>query len=442
MTDKEKNQSDQHGTDNMSRREKFHGGKVSRSQSTTVSSKTMYKRVHPENSDKNKVPTGLSEDKKRKKRRNRLIRRVLVVVALLFILCGVTWLAKIYAETNNLLSNAYTPRSATTTVNGKKVKASDVNPQKDPISILVMGIDDNAQRKLGSARTDTMLLITLNPKTSNISMVSIPRDTYVDIYDGKSTQSQGKDKINAAYTTGGDSGAVATVEKFTGITVNYYLTIDFNAFEEIIDALGGITVDVPMDIHSEYASESPNDGPVIIKKGTQTLTGEQALVFARMRKIDNDIKRGERQQLVVRKVAEKAAQVGSITKYSKVVKALNGHFWTDMNSSQMLAIAQSGLTNDYAFHSYTFDWTSFDTPASGSVVGIYDDSLKYVMHKLKVNLGTEQKDSRDASGYTFKSNGLLSLKNYSDYSGMSYNYDTSDDSSSVESSSSASSVAN
>ncbi len=342
--------------------------------------------------------------------------KVLLVVVLLFALGSLAYGAKLFYEIKHVANNAYTPRTQDTTLNGKSLAHLNdgIDPTKDPYSVLVLGIDDDEERALGSARTDTMILVTVNPKEDLISMVSIPRDTYTYI---DTPEFQGKDKINAAYTYGGDEGAIQAVQDLLNIPINYFLTVDFIAFEHVIDALGGIDIDVPFDVHSEYASENYNDGEVIIKQGPQTLNGEQALVFARMRKVDTDIERGKRGQYVIEQTIKKATEVGSVTKYLNVIKAVDGHFWTDMSTDTMMAIVQSSLTKDYTFENYTFSWMSFDYFIHGTtlnMVGIHQDSLDFVSHRLRVSLGLEAPDERDQPDYQFETNGIVSATTYPD----------------------------
>lgn len=373
-----------------------------------------------------------SAKRKKTKKRNASswswIWKTLVVIFLICVIGGVSYAAKLLADVNNAANDAYTPRKRETTVNGKKVELDDdIDPLKDPISVLLMGIDDDEERALGSARTDTMILLTINPKDDKISMVSIPRDTYTYI---DTPKYKGMDKINAAYTYGGDEGAIQAVQDLLNLPINYYLTVDFISFEKVINALGGIEINVPFDIHQEYASENYTDGPVIIHKGKQTLNGADALVYARMRKVDTDIERGKRGQEVIEQTIKKATEVGSITKYTDVIKAIDGHFWTDMPMSTMKSIAQSGLTKQYKFDSYAFSWMSFDYEIHGGIsnmVGLHKDSLDYISHRLRLSLGLDKPDERDVDGYEFKSDEIVSEKTYPKdlMSSDSYQYDNS-----------------
>lgn len=353
-----------------------------------------------------------TDHKKNKKRQLPFLIKSLIIIILFSVIGAATYGAKLLADANNALDSAYKPRKKVSTMNGKKLNNlnDNIDPLKDPISILVMGIDDDEERALGSARTDTMMLLTINPKTEIISMVSIPRDTFTQINTDAFT---GKDKICIAYTYGGDEAAIQAVQDLMNVPINYYLTVDFISFEKVIDALGGVEIDVPFDIHQHYASENYTDGPVIIHKGKQVLNGENALVYARMRKVDTDIERGKRGQEVVQQAVKKASDVGSISKYNDVIQAIDGHFWTDMPKDTMMAIAQSGLKKNYKFENYTFSWMSFDYFIHGmnmNMVGLHEDSLDYISHKMRLSLGLDEPDERDQGNFEFVSNQIVSPK--------------------------------
>lgn len=334
-----------------------------------------------------------------------LLKRVIKVVTvflLLAVLAGVAYGGKLFFDAENLMDKAYKPRRNAVDMNETIV--ADV----DPFSILVMGIDDNEERQLGTARTDTLLLVTVNPQTEVVNTLSIPRDTFTYI---ESDNFTGYAKINAAYTYDQEDGAIAAVENLLSVPINFYVTLDFQAFEKIVDALGGVDVDVPVAISEANADVTKM---IELEPGLQTLSGEQALAFARTRKIDNDIKRGERQQMVIQAVIRKALSLGSVASYPNVINSLNDHLWTDMNSSTMMTLAKSSLSKNYEFNSFTFSWMSFNYSYTGeSMVGIYEDSLEYISHKLKVSLGLEEEDERDAPDYEFQSDGVtVSEKTY------------------------------
>ncbi len=330
--------------------------------------------------------------------------KVSLIILLVGVLVAVAYGAKLLTQAEDLMEQTYKPRQNGTDSN------ETIEPNKTPFSILVMGVDDNDERALGSNRTDTMIVVTMNPEKGKVNMVSIPRDTFTYI---DSKDFVGYSKINAAYTYNKEDGAIDAVENLLDIPIDFYVTVDFQAFEKIVDALGGVKVDVPVAISEANAQLTKM---VELDPGEQTLTGEEALAFARTRKIDNDIKRGERQQMVVQAVLKKAMAVGSIGKYSDVMNSLTNHLWTDMNRDTMMKVAQSGLTNDFAFESFTFSWMSFTYSYTGeSMVGLHADSLEYIKHKLLVSLGKEDEDYRDEKGFVFESDGVVSDETYPPY---------------------------
>ena len=155
----------------------------------------------------------------------------------------------------------------------------------DPFYMLLIGADKSQDRDEsgeygGSYRTDSMILARVDPKEKEVTLISIPRDTQVDI-PGHGTQ-----KINAAYAFGGASLAVDTVSELAGVPISHYAEIDFDGFKAVVDALGGIEVDVPMEINDDMAGGH-------VDAGLQTLNGEQALILCRSRHNYDDIGNGD-----------------------------------------------------------------------------------------------------------------------------------------------------
>ncbi|MGQ9778501.1 MAG: LCP family protein [Bacillota bacterium] len=164
-------------------------------------------------------------------------------------------------------------------------------------NILVLGVDAPSPGS-GEVRADVLMLVSCDPVEERVKLLSIPRDTLVT-YPGK-----GEDRINAALRYGGVALARRMVEELTGLTVHRYLLVDFRAFEELVDLLGGVEVEV--DKRMYYRDES--QGLLIdLQKGRQTLNGRQALGFVRYRRDPmGDLARVARQQRLLRAVLEKA----------------------------------------------------------------------------------------------------------------------------------------
>jgi len=177
------------------------------------------------------------------------------------------------------------------------------------VNVLIMGLDSRDwEAGSGAPRSDTMMVLTFDPVTQTAGMLSIPRDLWVEI------PGFGHEKINNAYALGegnrlpggGPGLAVETVEQLLGISINYYAQIDFIAFEQFIDIIGGIKIDVPTNIRVQLIGE---ESTRLIDNGRQTLNGAYALAYARDRKEgDGDFSRAERQQQVILAIREQLAR--------------------------------------------------------------------------------------------------------------------------------------
>ncbi|MFF2459813.1 LCP family protein [Peribacillus simplex] len=195
----------------------------------------------------------------------------------------------------------------------------------DPISVLLMGIDDPAGREL-HGRSDALILLTINPHNQSMHVVSIPRDTYTKII-GKGT----KDKINHSHALGGDGMAIRTVEKFLDIPVDYFIKGDMKSFVDIVDAVGGVKVDNDLDF-TIYGVHYPT--------GTINLNGKEALGYSRMRKDDprGDFGRQLRQRQVIEAVINKGSHISSITKFDDIFKVVENNVKTNLTFNDMWAI--------------------------------------------------------------------------------------------------------
>ncbi|TCZ80125.1 LytR family transcriptional regulator [Paenibacillus albiflavus] len=250
---------------------------------------------------------------------------------IIFLLIGTASAVYLVNKAKDVVDNAYESV-------GKSDKRDDVvEPLKDHVSILIMGVDESEKRAdaYGDAiRTDALMLLTLNKDDKSIKLLSIPRDTRVYIESRKKM-----DKITHAHVFGGVDSTIKTVEEFLDIPVDFYVKFNFDSFMEIVNSLGGIDVDVPVS----FTEQDSNDkqGAIKIEKGYQHLNGEQALALARTRHIDSDMMRGQRQQLVLEAVMKKAVSFQSVTKLSSMLDAINNNFKTNLTFDQMLTIAKN-----------------------------------------------------------------------------------------------------
>ncbi|MDF2926394.1 MAG: transcriptional regulator [Paenibacillaceae bacterium] len=208
-----------------------------------------------------------------------------------------------------------------------------------PISLLVLGVD--SRPKTGGLNTDVIMVATLNPETQSAAVVSIPRDTYID-----SVKGMDANKANAFYANlmaSSKATAQTKIKQVFGsvlqIPVDYMVLINFNGFQDVVDALGGITVDVDMNMRYVDKADGTN---INLKAGIQKLTGKQALDFVRYRKSNNgvtpdssDMERNARQQKVVAEVLGKLKSGTGVIKAGEIIDAVGNNITTDIPSTQL-----------------------------------------------------------------------------------------------------------
>lgn len=184
----------------------------------------------------------------------------------------------------------------------------------DPVNILLLGTDDRPD-DVGPARTDTIILLTLDPRSSTAGMLSFPRDIWINI-PGYNTAG----KINTAYGMGeqtqagsGPQVVMNTISSFIGYPIDYYVRINFQGFVETVDLIGGVDIMVPKTIHDEeYPTSDYGVETFHLDAGLQHMDGETALKYARTRHADDDYARSRRQQDVIRAVLDKVTRADMI----------------------------------------------------------------------------------------------------------------------------------
>ncbi|MBC7645283.1 MAG: LCP family protein, partial [Thermoleophilia bacterium] len=205
-----------------------------------------------------------------------------------------------------------------------------------PANVLVLGSDQRSGDATSDSRSDTMLLMRLDPTGKTISMLSFPRDLYVPI------PGHGSSKINDAYSFGGPALSVETIKQLTGLDVNFIVNIDFAGFRGIVDTLGGVYVDV--DRRYEHVSNG-DYASINLQPGYQLLNGRQALSYARYRHTDSDFHRIARQQLVMTQIKK---QIGA----SNVIKNIPGLFQVLNKNTDMAVGGKSGKVDSQLVINY------------------------------------------------------------------------------------------
>ena len=259
------------------------------------------------------------------------------------------------------------------------------------LNILLMGIDRRPGEPFIS-RTDSIMLISFNPETEEISVLSIPRDLYVVI------PGRGRDRINTAFVYGasgsdpaaGAALAMQTVSYNLGVNVDHYVLVDFSAVIQSVDAIGGIDVNVPFEIYDPtYPDMNYGFDPLHIPAGLQHLNGEMALKYARTRHVDNDFGRAARQQQVLMAVRSKALSLGvtdMLTQAPFLWQQLREGVRTDLSYEQMLQLAKSVSTiPDENFRTAVLNYdyvVSYRTDAGASVLVLINDRAAALIQEM------------------------------------------------------------
>ncbi len=322
------------------------------------------------------------EKRKGRRKRKLLQLSLLLSLGIIFVVFGYAF--SLLSKVQTAADQAFEPIDATPT----KARES-VEPAKDNVSILLLGIDNGdsrADQDDENSRTDAMLVATFNPKMKTIKLLSIPRDTYVYI-----PEVGYQDKITHAHAFGGVRASVESVEDLLDIPIHYYIKMNFNAFIDVVDALGGIDVEVP---YERIEKDENDQNSIHLEPGLQHLDGRHALALARTRKLDSDFDRGKRQQMIIEAMVERASSISSVTRYGDIVDALGVNMKTNMTLTEMFSFfeyAKKGAPRIDTLNLLgTDDWST----------GIYyykvdPDSLIHVQTILRNHLGLPTKSLED-----------------------------------------------
>ena len=321
----------------------------------------------------------MKRQEKKESTKLRKALKVLLILATSVLICISTYGIYLAKKAEYAANGAYEADNRETSAK----REEKVTPIEDNVSILLIGVDDSENRGQGAdnSRSDALILATLNKKTKTVKTLSIPRDSYVYI------PSKGyRDKINHAHAYGGTPATIDTIENLLDIPVDYYVRMNFNAFIDVVNALGGIEIEVPYS----FVELDEYENPIIkLQKGYQKLNGSEALALARTRKHDSDIERGKRQQEILKAIAQQAAKPSSILKYDDVIDAVADNMKTNMTFSEMksfLSYLSSGMPRiDSLALEGADDWST----------GVYyyklnDESLENTKATLQSHLGLSE----------------------------------------------------
>lgn len=303
-------------------------------------------------------------------------------------------------------------------------KEPDIQKSLDePFTILIMGVDTTGNGIGSSFNGDALLLVTFNPKTMNSTILSIPRDSYIPI----SCMGDRKNKItNAGWQ--GEKCIISSLENYFGIKIDYNYKINFNGVVSLVDALGGVDVEVPYSFCEQNSRREWGKNTIFVKEGKQHLNGEQALAFARHRKVTayqrnycgaeytqhagywNDFIRGQNQQVIIRAMLDKIADIKSFETIEKLLDTVSNNAKTNMSTDTILSLYKLGkniLSNSNSknqmlnmqrlylsgYDAYIYDYSFLHNRGSKLTTYnfiIYDKSYEEVVHAMKVNLELEK----------------------------------------------------
>lgn len=291
---------------------------------------------------------------------------IIGVLAGVLLLAGGGYAYYLYSSVKDTASNMHEPINRETSMRTEKVNME----KKEPISILLVGVDE---REHDQGRSDTMIMMTLNPNENSMYMFNLPRDTRTEII-GHGTI----EKMNHAYAYGGVEMTMDTVENFLDVPIDYYFKVNMEAFKDVVSALGGVTVDNPFEFSYEGYT---------FPEGKVELNAQQALAFSRMRYDDpkGDMGRNDRQREIIKAIIDEGASVGSINKVGSLLDVAGDNVKTNMTFKEMNNIFQN-------YRSARKNMNTFEVQGEGRMIDelwyyiVSDEERNSISSKLKNHL--------------------------------------------------------
>jgi LCP family protein required for cell wall assembly len=268
------------------------------------------------------------------------------------------------------------------------------------VNILLMGGDNRGLKKNDAARSDSMLVASVDPVTKQVHLFSILRDTYVPI------EGHGEGRINTALALGGPNLAMKTIGGMLGLNIQYYVYTDFEGFKSLINAIGGIDYDVEKNMNYVDNADG-NRYDIHLKKGMQHLDGEHALMYVRFRHdAMSDFTRTERQRNFLTAVADKLKSGWNLLRMKQILDSVQPYIETNLQVSDMLKLAQLGVDSHMAGQAQVppMDLIGDKKVDGASVLSVRNDAelLAYVKSELSKDStapssGTQSVNSTDGS---------------------------------------------
>lgn len=327
----------------------------------------------PEDRERRQKDPGYTARARRRDRRKRFLIGCLISLGLVLLALAIAM--GLYVR--NINSRLQNPETLTDAAQQILDAAAPKTPQ-EPFYMLIMGVDARGQHQ--AKLSDTLIIARIDPENKKTTLLSIPRDTRVSI------PGHGKQKINAANSLGGASLVIETVREFTGLPISHYVQIDFKGFKELVDAMGGVEIDVPKKIVDPKAGEY-DPAAYTIYPGPQVLNGDQALTFVRSRNFpDGDFTRIKNQQLFARSVITQLAKPENALKFKSIVDAVVNNVVTDMSVGDLLRLANNmkGMQGD-ALETITMPGTA-QMIGGGSYVVCDEEEFQAIIQRIEQGL--------------------------------------------------------
>lgn len=213
----------------------------------------------------------------------------------------------------------------------------------DRVNILLLGIDKRDDEPAEGTRSDTMMLASIDPVTRSAALISLPRDMWVSIpgCTARTGCVGGQQRINVAHAVGGPELAAQTVTADFGVPIDYYARVDFHGFQQMVDLVGGVVIDVDWPVKDdEYPTDDYGYQRIYFAPGPQLMDGRMALQYARSRHGMNDFARAGRQQKVILAVRNRVLQLNMLSKAPEMVSIVQNSVTTNLSPVQMLQLAK------------------------------------------------------------------------------------------------------
>lgn len=277
---------------------------------------------------------------------------------------------------------------------------TNVIAENKPMTILLMGVDtgNGSREDPWAGNSDTMILVTVNPRTKETTMTSLERDILTNVSsDGQTVQ----EKLNAAYAQGGAKLAIKTIQDLLNIHIDRYVMINMKGLIQLVDKIGGITVNNPFDFDISIEENEP-EYTAKIAPGRHEINGEQALVYSRMRYQDpeGDYGRQKRQREVIKKIVEKVLSLNSLSHYKGIIDSVSDNMQTnislDSNSLLRLLGYKDALST---IHQYQLKGEDATLADGGSYQIVTSKHLLKIQNIIRKALGMKEVKTLKTNAY-------------------------------------------